>query len=91
MTKSRVSCVFGHIYWKIRNGKLHFLCSVNAICAYAEIIKIFEHLIRVPKFDKKLLVVLNIEAICRLNFQKVENFHEVECTASRVTFEYESE
>ena len=27
-TSSRDSCGFGHIYWKIRNGKLHFLCSL---------------------------------------------------------------
>ena len=27
VTKSSVPCGFGHIYWKILNGKLHFLCS----------------------------------------------------------------
>ena len=27
VTKSAVSCEFGHVYWKILNGKLHFLCS----------------------------------------------------------------
>ena len=27
VTKSAISCGFGHIYRKILNGKLHFLCS----------------------------------------------------------------
>ena len=27
-TISKGNCGFGHIYWRIFNGKLHFLCSV---------------------------------------------------------------
>ena len=29
VTESAGNCEFGRIYWKILNGKLHFLCSVN--------------------------------------------------------------
>ena len=29
VTKSAVYCGFGYIYWRILNGKLHFLCTVN--------------------------------------------------------------
>ena len=28
VTKSAISCGFGHIYWRNLNGRLHFLCSV---------------------------------------------------------------
>ena len=31
MTKSAGNCGFGHIYWRILNGKLHFLCSVKSL------------------------------------------------------------
>ena len=35
VTRSVRNCGFGHIYWKMANAKLHFLCSENTnLCLY---------------------------------------------------------